>query len=103
MLPSLPLLSRIGRQAYPDQVDILTRNLDIKKVTRMARTVIDLDDELLAGVAAVLGTTTKRATVNTALREVLEARRRAASVIELRAVAEAGDLGLLLDKKNYRR
>jgi Arc/MetJ family transcription regulator len=42
----------------------------------MSRTVIDLDDDLLADVARALGTRTKRETVNTALREVLENRRR---------------------------
>ncbi|HEX3195324.1 MAG TPA: type II toxin-antitoxin system VapB family antitoxin, partial [Streptosporangiaceae bacterium] len=37
----------------------------------MSRTVIDLDDELVAEVARALGTRTKKDTVNTALREVL--------------------------------
>lgn len=35
------------------------------------RTNIDLDDELLAQVAEVLGTTTKKSTVENALREVI--------------------------------
>jgi Arc/MetJ family transcription regulator len=43
----------------------------------MSRTVIDLDDELVASAAKALGTSTKKETVNTALREVLEIRRRA--------------------------
>ena len=34
------------------------------------RTVIDIDDEALAAAARVLGTSTKVATVNTALREI---------------------------------
>jgi Arc/MetJ family transcription regulator len=38
----------------------------------MSRTVIDLDDDLVAEVARALGTRTKKDTVNTALREVLE-------------------------------
>nr|WP_245238141.1 hypothetical protein [Streptomyces roseochromogenus] len=44
-------------------------------------------------------------TVNTALREVLENRRRALVLTRLRASAEEGafDLGLLEDKENYRR
>lgn len=44
----------------------------------MAKTVIDLDDEALARAAEALGTTTKKATVNAALRETvaLAARRR---------------------------
>ncbi len=42
----------------------------------MAKTVIDIDDDLLARSQEVLGTTTKKATVNAALKEVV---RRAAS------------------------
>jgi Arc/MetJ family transcription regulator len=43
----------------------------------MSRTVIDLDDALIEEAAAILGTTTKRATVNGALEEfVASARRR---------------------------
>jgi Arc/MetJ family transcription regulator len=44
----------------------------------MTRTVIDLDDDLVADVARALGTRTKKETVNTALREVLENRRQSA-------------------------
>lgn len=71
----------------------------------MARTVIDLDDELVADVAKALGTSTKKDTVNTALREVLETRRRALALARLRASAAEGafDLDLLEDKTSYRR
>lgn len=71
----------------------------------MARTVIDLDDDLVVEVAGVLGTKTKKDTVNSALREVLQARRRAIALAELRAsVAEGAiDVDLLLDKRSYRR
>ncbi|MFF7156458.1 type II toxin-antitoxin system VapB family antitoxin [Streptomyces sp. NPDC008139] len=71
----------------------------------MSRTVIDLDDELLADVAQALGTGTKRETVNTALREVLDNRRRALALTRLRAQAanEAFDLEIFEDKRNYRR
>jgi Arc/MetJ family transcription regulator len=71
----------------------------------MARTVIDLDDELVADVARALGTRTKKETVNTALREVLENRRRAVALTRLREAAVDGgfDLALLEDKANYRR
>ena len=71
----------------------------------MSRTVIDLDDELLASVAQQLGTTTKRDTVNAALREVLENRRRALALTRLREAANDGavDLGSLQDKRVYRR
>jgi Arc/MetJ family transcription regulator len=71
----------------------------------MSRTVIDLDDELVAEVARALGTRTKKDTVNTALREVLENRRRAVALTRLREAATEGafDLDLLDDKRNYRR
>ena len=71
----------------------------------MSRTVIDLDDDLVADVASALGTRTKKDTVNTALREVLENRRRAMALTRLRAAAGEGAfaLELLEDKRNYRR
>jgi Arc/MetJ family transcription regulator len=71
----------------------------------MARTVIDLDDELVATVARELGTSTKKDTVNAALREVLVNRRRALALTRLRDSAADGafDLALLQDKQNYRR
>lgn len=70
----------------------------------MSRTVIDLDDELLASVAKELGTSTKKDTVNAALREVLENRRRALALTRLRDASTDGgfDLSLLGDKRNYR-
>jgi Arc/MetJ family transcription regulator len=71
----------------------------------MARTVIDLDDELVASVARELGTTTKKDTVNAALRAVLDTRRRALALTRLRDAATDGafDLALLQDKRDYRR
>ena len=71
----------------------------------MSRTVIDLDDDLVDAVARALGTRTKKDTVNTALREVLENRRRAVALTRLREAAGDGafDLALLEDKANYRR
>ncbi len=71
----------------------------------VSRTVIDLDDDLVADVAKALGTGTKKETVNTALREVLEYRRRALALTRLRAAAGDGafDLDLFEDKGNYRR
>jgi Arc/MetJ family transcription regulator len=79
--------------------------IDIKGGSRVSRTVIDLDDELLADVAQALGTNTKKDTVNTALREVLDNRRRALALTRLRASAVEGsfDLDLFEDKRNYRR
>jgi Arc/MetJ family transcription regulator len=71
----------------------------------MSRTVIDLDDGLVADVAKALGTSTKKETVNTALHEVLENRRRALALTRLRTAAGEGsfDLEILEDKRNYRR
>ena len=71
----------------------------------MARTVIDLDDELVASVARELGTRTKKDTVNAALREVLTNRQRALALTRLRDAAAEGafDLALIQDKQNYRR
>ena len=67
--------------------------------------MIDLDDDMLADVARALGTRTKRDTVNAALREVLENRRRALALTKLRQATADGafDLALLADKGNYRR
>ncbi len=42
------------------------------------RTVVDIDDEALARAASELGTTTKRDTINAALRYVADRRERAA-------------------------
>lgn len=71
----------------------------------MTRTVIDLDDDLLAEVSNALGTKTKKETVNTALKEILETRRRAMALTRLRALVEGGavDSEIFEDKRNYRR
>ena len=84
--------------------DIIWLGVDISEVV-VARTVIDLDDELMASVAKELGTTTKKDTVNAALREVLANRRRAVALTRLRDAATDGafDLALLQDKQRYRR
>ncbi|MET7295319.1 type II toxin-antitoxin system VapB family antitoxin [Streptomyces griseoloalbus] len=70
----------------------------------MSRTVIDLDDEALEAAAKELGTTTKRETVNTALREVTARHRRLRALGEARELVAEGalDIGLLLDKSTYR-
>ncbi|MER6226689.1 type II toxin-antitoxin system VapB family antitoxin [Streptomyces sp. 900105755] len=69
----------------------------------MAKTLIDIDEELLAEAAIVFGTKTKKDTVNAALREGLERKKRALALARLAAKAEAGDFDILLDKANYRR
>ncbi|MET9971444.1 type II toxin-antitoxin system VapB family antitoxin [Streptomyces sp. NPDC006356] len=70
----------------------------------MSRTVIDLDDEALDAAAKELGTSTKRDTINTALREVVARNRRLRALHELQNLADEGalDVELLLDKRNHR-
>jgi Arc/MetJ family transcription regulator len=67
----------------------------------MARTLLDLDENLLAEAAATLGTKTKKDTVTRALLKVSEdARaRRAGALEDLLTVADAGgfDYGRLED------
>lgn len=46
----------------------------------MAKTLIDVDDALLEAARDVLGTSTKKDTINTALREVVAMQRRADAV-----------------------
>lgn len=54
----------------------------------MSKTLIDVDDDLLARSQQILGTTTKKETVNQALKELV---RRAASE-DFLAMARAGEL-----------
>jgi Arc/MetJ family transcription regulator len=70
----------------------------------MSRTVIDLDDEALEEAAKELGTTTKRDTINTALREITARYRRLRALEEARELVADGalDMDLLLDKRAYR-
>ncbi|MGR6320464.1 type II toxin-antitoxin system VapB family antitoxin [Micromonospora soli] len=42
----------------------------------MSRTILDVDDNLLAAASEILGTTTKRATVNAALEAVVNREKR---------------------------
>jgi Arc/MetJ family transcription regulator len=49
---------------------MISRRHGIDILRFMARTLIDVDDELLADAARALGTRTKRDTVNAALRAV---------------------------------
>ncbi|MGW0212636.1 type II toxin-antitoxin system VapB family antitoxin [Streptomyces sp. NPDC003233] len=70
----------------------------------MSRTVIDLDDDALEAAAKELGTTTKRDTINTALREVTARYRRLRTLAEARELVAEGalDVDVLLDKSTYR-
>jgi Arc/MetJ family transcription regulator len=58
----------------------------------MARTMIDLDDEALAEAAKVLGTTSKKDTVNKALREAVDRYRRMEALLESQEMADRGDI-----------
>ncbi|MEU8007824.1 type II toxin-antitoxin system VapB family antitoxin [Catellatospora sp. NPDC049111] len=58
----------------------------------MSRTMIDLDDELLAEAARLLGTETKKDTVNAALREVAERLRRIEALRELQTMTARGEI-----------
>jgi len=52
----------------------------------MTKTPVNIDDEALASAAKVLGTTTKKDTVNAALREV------SARLLRLRALEQLGEM-----------
>lgn len=58
----------------------------------MARTMIDVDEELLAEAARLLGTRTKKETVNTALREVGERMRRLEALLESQEMVDRGEV-----------
>jgi Arc/MetJ family transcription regulator len=68
----------------------------------MTKSLIDLDDEALAEAAILFGTTTKKDTVNTALREAAQRLRRIEALDRLSEMGAAGDFDELLDKRAYR-
>jgi Arc/MetJ family transcription regulator len=63
----------------------------------MAKTLIDIDDQVLAEVAELLGTATKKDTVDAALRKVLTDQRRAESLDWLIRHSREGDFEEILD------
>ncbi|ASU83124.1 DUF2191 domain-containing protein [Nocardiopsis gilva YIM 90087] len=71
----------------------------------MTKVLIDIDDDALTEATELLGTKTKKDTVNTALREVVQQMRRARALADMRELAAEGgfDLDLLMEKRNYRR
>ncbi len=71
----------------------------------MGSIILELEDDLLAQAATALGTGSAKDTVNAALREVLESRRRVLALTRLRAAAADGafELPILEGKQNYRR
>ena len=56
------------------------------------RTNIEIDDELLEAAMAATGLSTKKATVEEALRQVVAARRRREAIEDLAGVGWEGDL-----------
>lgn len=65
----------------------------------MTKTLIDLDDEALAEAAKLLGTSSKKDTVNAALREIVDRRRRAAAVARMREMMAEGEIDFsVIDK-----
>jgi len=69
----------------------------------MSKLLIDVDDEALAQAQRLLGTSTKKDTVNAALIEVAKRLGRVDALGQLSGMAEQGDFDVLLDKDNYRR
>ncbi|MBJ7904584.1 type II toxin-antitoxin system VapB family antitoxin [Streptomyces sp. NPDC004549] len=69
----------------------------------MAKTLIDIDEQLLADAAIAFGTKTKKDTVTAALKEGVERKKRALALARLAARADAGDFDMLLDREDRRR
>jgi Arc/MetJ family transcription regulator len=74
-----------------------------ERLAQMTKILVDVDDDALAEAARLLGTKTKRDTVNTALRETAQRLRRIEAFDELVKLGKAGAFDELLDKRNYRR
>lgn len=68
----------------------------------MTKVLIDVDEAALSEAADLLGTKTKKDTVNVALRETVQRLRRAHALARLAERGEAGDFDALLDKSAYR-
>ena len=69
----------------------------------MVKTPIEIDEEALRTAAQVLGTKTKKDTVNAALREVGQRLTRLSAVAKLGEMADRGDFDEFLGNKAYRR
>jgi Arc/MetJ family transcription regulator len=68
----------------------------------MTKMLIDIDDDALTEASELLGTKTKKDTVNTALRETAQQLRRAKALARLAELGDAGAFDELLDKTAYR-
>ena len=69
----------------------------------MIKTPIEVDQDALTTAAEVLGTTTKKDTVNAALREVGQRLVRLRAVARLGEMADRGDFDEFLDNKGAYR
>jgi Arc/MetJ family transcription regulator len=69
----------------------------------MTKVLIDIDDDALTQAAELLGTKTKKDTVNTALRETAQRLRRAQALARLAELGQSGAFDELQDKSTYRR
>ena len=60
----------------------------------MAKTLVDIDDQLLAEATTALGTTTKKDTINEALRQAVEVtrERRRRALEDLQQLADEGGI-----------
>jgi len=65
------------------------------------RTNIDIDDELLARAMEAAGTTTKKATVEEALRRLVENHRGREAIANLRGLGWEGDLDEMRQGRNF--
>jgi Arc/MetJ family transcription regulator len=72
-------------------------------VVAVTKVLIDVDDDALSEASALLGTKTKKDTVNLALRETAQRLRRAEALARLAELGESGAFDDLLDKAAYRR
>lgn len=87
-----------------DISDILAWPVRERELMAMTKTPIEIDQEALAIAAEVLGTTTKKDTVNAALREVGQRLVRLRALARLGEMADRGDFDEFLgDKAAYRR
>jgi Arc/MetJ family transcription regulator len=72
------------------------------EVKRMRNVYLEIDEDALAEAQVVLGTSTMKETVNTALVEVAQRVKRLRALAELREAAADGSMDPLLDKRTYR-
>jgi Arc/MetJ family transcription regulator len=65
------------------------------------RTNIDIDEELLTKAMEAAGTTTKKATVEEALRRLIQNLERRKAIAELRGIGWEGDLDEMRQGRNF--